>query len=361
MMSQTTFRVLVLATLFVVLGTLAGQSCFTTPRLARAQGIPEQALEPRQQQPSSSGRRPGATDASGRGATEDEKVIRAVDDAFVREYNQGDSQALAARFTEDAEAIEADGERYQGRDLIGRRFAETFAESPGVKISLEIGAIRFLTPDVAKEEGRSLITSAKGQRLVRPYTVLYVKRGGRWLISSVREESEPQLGARAHLKELNWMIGEWVDEGQDSVVRFDCRWSPDGNFVLRGITVKVQGKPVLTVSQRIGWDPVARQIRSWDFDSEGGFGEGKWSRDGERWVIRHTATSPEGTTATGVNIMTRERPDLVRWVSTARVLGDESFPDEESYVLVRVPPAPGAQSKGLTPSTPSPNTERSPR
>ena len=44
----------------------------------------------------------------------EEKAIRAVDDAFVRDYNRGDSKALAALFTEDAEAIEAEGDRYQG-------------------------------------------------------------------------------------------------------------------------------------------------------------------------------------------------------------------------------------------------------
>ena len=63
----------------------------------------------------------------------------------------------------------------------------------------------------------------------------------------------------------------------------------------RQFTVKHQGKDVMTVNQRIGWDPAAKQIRSWEFDSEGGFGEGKWGGDGDRWVIKHTAIRPEGT------------------------------------------------------------------
>ena len=81
---------------------------------------------------------------------------------FVRDYNRGDSKALAALFTEDAEAIEAEGDRYQGRDLIERRFAETFAASPGVKIAIEVASIRFLSPDVAKEEGQTVITPRQG-------------------------------------------------------------------------------------------------------------------------------------------------------------------------------------------------------
>ena len=83
--------------------------------------------------------------------------------------------------------------------------------------------------------------------------------------------------------------------------------------------------------------------------------------DGERWVVKHTGVRPEGTTASATNIMSRERPDLVRWVSTDRVIGDESLPVDEGYVLVRVPPSPRLGSGSQATSSPSPNNERSPR
>ena len=122
------------------------------------------------------------------------------------------------------------------------------------------------------------------------------------------------VGPHDRLKDLEWMVGEWVDEGSGfrgpgRLPVVGGRELPDPIF-----TVKSQGKPVMTVSQRIGWDPLARQIRSWEFDSEGGFGEGRWSRDGDRWVIKHTGVRPEGTPASSTNIMLRERPDLVRWI-----------------------------------------------
>jgi len=37
-------------------------------------------------------------------ATEDEKAIRALDEAYVRDYNRGDSKAVAGHFAEDASA-----------------------------------------------------------------------------------------------------------------------------------------------------------------------------------------------------------------------------------------------------------------
>jgi uncharacterized protein (TIGR02246 family) len=311
--------------------------------------------------PKSAESRPVAVDESRQGQSEDEKAIRAVDDVFVRDYNRGDSKALAALFTEDAEVVEADGPRYRGRDLIEKGLADTFAASKGAKIAFEIEAIRFPNPDVAEEEGRSVVTPEKGAPVSRLYTVLYVKRDGHWLISGVREEPDPLVRPHDRLKDLEWMVGEWVDEAPDSVARFDCRWSEDGNFLIRSFTLKWAGKSVMTGTQRIGWDPLARQFRSWEFDSEGGFGEGRWSRDGDRWVVKHTAVRPEGTTVSATNIMTRVRPDMVRWVSIDRVLGDESVPVDDAYVLVRVPPPPRLGSKDRATSPKSPNTERSPR
>jgi hypothetical protein len=189
---------------------------------------------------------------------------------------------------------------------------------------------------------------------------LLVKRDGRWLISSIREEPEPLIRPHERLKDLEWMIGEWVDQGSDSHVRVSCRWSEDGNFMLRRFTVNMQGKPVMTIHQRVGWDPLAKQFRSWEFDSEGGYGEGRWIRDGERWVIKHNGVRPEGTTASATHIVSRERHDLVHWSSVDRVVGDESVPEENHYVMVRVPPAPHLPSAGRAPAGPSANDRRTP-
>ncbi len=152
----------------MLMGALPGMNGWTGLGLARPEAgtNPPAAADPRQ--PPSDATRSGAAEAIRKAQTEYEKAILAVDDAFVIAYNRGDSKALAALFAEDAEAVEADGERYQGRGPIERRFAETFAASPGVQISLAIDAIRLLNPDVAKEEGRTIIKPPKGLPLNRP-------------------------------------------------------------------------------------------------------------------------------------------------------------------------------------------------
>ncbi len=291
----------------------------------------------------------------------EETAIRQADQAFVREYNKADIKALIAWFTDDAEVVEEDGTRYHGRGLIEQRLAETFAASPGIKLQLEAEVIQLLSPDVAREEGRTVVTPRKGVPESRRHTALLVRRDGRWLISSIREEHDPLVTPHDRLKELEWMLGEWVDEGPDSHVRVSCQWSEDGNFLIRTFTVKVQGKPVLTIHQRVGWDPLAHQFHSWEFDSEGGYGEGEWNRDGERWVIKHSGVRPEGVTASATHIVTRERPDLVRWDAVNRVIGGEAVPQERTYAMVRVPPPPQVPSTGPRPASPPSQETRIPR
>jgi uncharacterized protein (TIGR02246 family) len=343
-------RAIVPAAVAALLGILPLPAEWIGPRPARSQPSQPPASPSARAEPAV----PGPTIPA-----EVERAIRAVDDAFVGAYNRGESKALAALFTDDAEAVEADGERYQGREPIERRFAGTFAASPGAKIAIEVGSIRLLSPDVAKEEGQTVITPPTEARQVRPYTVLFVQRDGRWLISSVREEADPLIGPHDRLRDLDWLIGDWVDEAPDSQVKIHCQWSEDGNFLVRSFTVKHQGKPVMTVTQRIGWDPLARRIRSWEFDSEGGFGEGTWSREGDRWVIKHSGVRAEGVAASSTNVMVRERSDLVKWSSSDRVLGEESLPGADSYVFVRVPPAPRTPKTGQSLPPAAPNTPRS--
>ena len=81
------------------------------------------------------------------------------------------------------------------------------------------------------------------------------------------------------------MVGEWIDDGGNVVVRSSCRWSDDGNFLLQEFNLQIGEREAQRVTQRIGWDPLAKRIRSWVFDSDGGFGESVWARDGDAWII----------------------------------------------------------------------------
>ncbi len=291
------------------------------------------------------------------GRAADEKAIREASAAFVRAYNAGDAKAIASLFTEDAEVVNEDGAPIQGRDAIGALFASTFTANPRETIELDEIAIRFLAHDVAKEEGRSRIAPSStnsgamfgtkrpslahaGGPQISRYTVLYVRQDGRWLQSSVREHTDREITPHERLEPLAWLVGEWVDEGSSSVVHSNTQWSVDGNFLLRDFTIQIAGKPALRGTQRIGWDPLARQITSWVFDSDGGHGLALWAHDGDRWVVKASGVLRDGRTATATQIYTVVSPHLVRWKSVDRTIGDLAEPDVAELVMVRKPPRP---------------------
>jgi len=278
---------------------------------------------------------------------EAEKSIRAVAETFTNAYNAGDAKAVAALFTEDAEMVDENGDRIKGRPTIQAFFEGMFRERKGAKIEITLESLAFLGPEVGKEEGHTRVKPAENDApdAVRRYSLLFVKQGGKWLYSSVHEDDEPGLAHHERLKELEWMLGDWVDETTDSTVHATCRWSPDKNFLLREFTIHVQGQPVMTVAQRIGWDPLTKQIKSWVFDSEGGYGEGYWTRDGKQWFIKSTGVLPDGRTASATNVLTRVGSHSARWASIQRTVGGQVVPNLQEYVMVRRPPAPRTQDQ----------------
>jgi uncharacterized protein (TIGR02246 family) len=275
------------------------------------------------------------------GRDNDKKAIQEVVDAFKQAFNKGDVKAISALFTEDAEVVDEHGGKVQGRQAITEHFAAGFGDAPGAKIEIDADSLRFLGADAATEEGRARVLPADGSapELTR-YLVIYVKQGGKWLQSSVREYPDTQVSHHDRLKELEWMLGDWIDESADSVVFTTCAWSEDKNFLLREFTIQVSAKPVMKGSQRIGWDPVSRHFKSWVFDSEGGYAEGFWSHDGNRWIVKSTGVMPDGLSASSTSVFTRVNKDTVRWKAVDRTVGGRALPDVPEFVMVRKPPKP---------------------
>lgn len=269
----------------------------------------------------------------------DEAAIRANVDAFVKGYNAGDAEAVAALFMNDGQIEDKQGNKVEGREAIAKTFADLFAASPKRRLQLEIESIRFIGGELAVEVGASTETTEGEPAEHDRYTVLHAKRDGKWWMAFARDEEGPGASGHERLQPLAWLVGEWVDDGGSSVVRSTCRWSEDGNFLLQEFKLELKGRNAMTVSQRIGWDPQAKRIRAWVFDSEGGFGESAWTREGDGWLIRATGVRPDGTTASATNRMTPTGKDGYLWSSTDRVVADETQPPVEIKV-VRRPPQP---------------------
>ena len=270
----------------------------------------------------------------------DEAAIRANIAQFVKAYNAGDAKAVAALFAADGQIVDKEGNESEGREAIAKAFSELFTATPKKQLEVFVDSIRFIGAELAVEVGSTKETPSPNEPPEYDrYTVLHVKRDGKWQMALARDEEGPPPTGHERLQPLAWLVGEWIDDGGSAVVRSSCRWSDDKNFLLQEFKLQISGRDAMNVSQRIGWDPLAKQIRAWVFDSEGGFGESLWTLDDNGWIIKATGVRPDGTTASATNVLIPTGTDGYVWRSTDRVVAGERQAPMEVKV-VRKPPQP---------------------
>ncbi len=270
----------------------------------------------------------------------DEAAIRKSDAAYVEAYNKHDAKAIAAMWSPEAVYIDPEtGEQAVGREQIQKEFEDTFSGMKDAKLEVDVKSIKFLSPNVAIETGTARVVQPKAEPDESTYSALFVKREGKWLLDRVTEEEPPAPPPSNydHLKDLEWMVGSWVDRDDDTntTIQTDCAWTKNKNFMTRSFAVAVRDQVNLAGMQIIGWDPVAKQIRSWVFDSDGGFSEGKWTHKGNRWLIPQTGTLPDGSKSSAVNIIKPIDNNSFTWQTVQRSVNGDILPDVEEVTIVR--------------------------
>jgi uncharacterized protein (TIGR02246 family) len=226
-----------------------------------------------------------------------EQAIRAQVAALIADYNAKNAEAFKGRFLANAQYELDSGEVIKGKEAIQQHFADLFAKSPGVRAHLKDSKIILVSLNMAIEEGTASVAPSPDVAASEThYLAIWTPVDGRWRLASVREMPgyDEAVTAHDHLQGLAWLVGDWVDESSESLVRVSCRWSPDGNFLLQDFTVKNGSTDLHSGTQRIGWDPSQRQVRSWYFDARGGYGGAFWNWTGERWLIRASGMHEDG-------------------------------------------------------------------
>ncbi len=267
------------------------------------------------------------------------KVSRAFEDAF----DAADALAIAELFTPDGEFIDVERLVYQGRDAVKAEFAATFEAVPGSAISANIDSIRLVAPNIAIEDGMVTMSTEAGPVSVSRYCAVYTKVDGAWKIASLRDLESETFSPGNRLTALQFLIGDWISESADGIVEHSYYWSDDGNFILNDFSVTVDGQLELSGNQRIGWDPQTKQIRGWLFDFEGGHVQGNWSELQDRWVVKASGYTADGTSGSSTNYFIPGENGQVVWRSTDRVVDGEPQDDIE-VKLTRKPPAPAEKS-----------------
>lgn len=271
-------------------------------------------------------------------------AVRESADRFVVNYNKHDSKSAAADFTPTAEFVTESGTAIRGRDAIERHFAAVFTNLPEARLDLQIESVRLVTSDVAVEEGRVEFVAGSGMPVeTSRYVALHVFQNGRWWLARTRDFSTMPATLSNHdrLHELEWLIGEWLEEGENTLVATSCQWNGNRNYLMQEFTIRVGTEPAITGSTRIGWDPLTKQIKSWTFDSDGGYSEALWTRGQDQWVLKSRGVTHLGRSYSGTSILRRVNHATLSWESRDRVEGGVLAADRGPLLVKRRPPPPG--------------------
>jgi len=267
-------------------------------------------------------------------------MIRASEET-IKAFDAGDAAALGGMFLETGELVDEAGNVHTGRAAIAKLFTEFFTRFPKSTLEMAVESARPIGDTLAVEEGQRRITTAAGELAQVRYVAVRSKQADRWRIASYREFADDPLPTpREVLQGAAWIVGDWVDESPAGRTEISFRWSADGNFLIGDYTMSAAGAGESKSTQRIGWDPINGQVRSWTFDDDGGFTEGRWVRTDEGWVVFSQATMPDGSSGAATLLITVKDADHLLVRGTDRSIGDVEEPDFE-MTIARKPPQPG--------------------
>jgi uncharacterized protein (TIGR02246 family) len=259
----------------------------------------------------------------------DEAAVRAAIEKYALSMKTGDLKQILDYWTTDADFTDEDGQVHKGHEAIGKLFAANLKDLKSGKSGIKIESLRFLTPDVAAMEGAIEFTPENGIPEFNRFSAVLAKRDGAWRIASARDlpELEGKVGERG-MKELQWLAGDWTADDHGTIVKLNVKPGLDGRFAFMKYDIKTP-KEQMTVLQVLGFDPVEGTLRSWAFDSRGGFGDSLWTRENNVWTSLSSGVLPSGQIGSSINLVQVTGPNSFTWKSTQREVEGQPIPDAE--------------------------------
>lgn len=271
----------------------------------------------------------------------DEAAVHKAMEEFVNAFNAADAKRLAATLTATAEYIDDESNRMVGANVIAEMLGKFFAANKGAAMQITPEGARTIAPGVVAEDGESVITVPdKNSQSTRKFTAIFAKVDGQWKLASIREfpEDAVVISAEERLNDLAWFVGEWLDEGRDSLVSNNVRLAADKSHLIREFSVKKDGEELVKGMQWIGVDPLTGTLKGWSFDSAGGRSETTWTKNGAEWLVRMTGITSDGDESGATFLFKPVTKDRIELKVMHKVVGGEVEPDS-STVLVRRAPA----------------------
>ena len=265
--------------------------------------------------------------------TQAEQAIRAAAQQYADALKRGDAPAMLALWADGGDIVDEFGNATPAKDIIESEAAARAAANeadPTATIKVVDNGLRFITPDVAIEDGKVEVTRG-GETSSPPtgrFTAIWVKQSDGWRLASVREVRLATTPG-GELEALDWMVGDWKGQAGPATFEISAHWNDKHTYLIRDLVVTHDGKTLLNGQQRIGIDPLDGRIKSWMHDADGGHGNGTWTHHGNTWVVQATGVSPEGHQTTGTNVYQQDGPNRFLWKSTGATADGRVTPDFE--------------------------------
>lgn len=264
---------------------------------------------------------------------------RAIDKLLkqnVEAFNNRDAAAIAANWTAEGEYIRNDGEPIRGRAEIEKGYAEFFKSLEGKpKLEAQADGLRFTSADSAVSEVTLRLRNEDGEEVASSWrNTLLVREGGQWKVAVVQEWDRDE-GLDVTLNDLAWLVGTWSVTAKDREVTTTYEWDANKAFIRGSYAVKEGGKVIESGTQMIGKDGAAGAIRSWVFSSDGGFGDGVWTREGKKWTVDVYGVTADGRELTATAIYIHVDANTYTWQSVDQAVDDQPIPDTQPVKVTR--------------------------
>jgi uncharacterized protein (TIGR02246 family) len=270
----------------------------------------------------------------------DKLAIDKLTKEMIQAFDKRDAAAIAEHYTAEGEFIRNDGEAIRGRAEIQKAYADYFKTlKDKAKLGVQTDNLRFPSADTAVAEVTLRLKNDEGEVIASSWrNALLVREGGQWKVAIVREWDR-DTDQDVSLKELGWLIGTWQATNKDREVTTSYEWDENKAFIRGKYTVKEGAKVIESGMQMIGKDNADGVIRSWVFQSDGGFGGGVWTRDGKKWTVDVHGVTPDGKELTATSIYIHVDPNAYTWQAVNQELDGEPIADTQPIKVTKQKPA----------------------
>lgn len=253
--------------------------------------------------------------------------------------NQNKLDVLSSFWTQDATIVNpVTKEQVKGKEEIAKYLQKRVAEikERGLKLNFKPLKISLDKPNEASVEGIVVIDGREGLLQRNARKIGMINQGGQWYIKDMREiEIAPAPPVSSELEQLGWLIGNWKDSDQDVTITFSNQWDRFKNFIIQRFVMEVYGSEAIEGTQVIGWDPITESIVSWVFDSDGGYGNGKWLKKDNSWVVTIHYVLSDGSEGGATNIYSNISDKQYTYSSINRSIGNEPLDDIKPVTIVK--------------------------